>query len=233
MWTGLLAVGVALVSPLDAAAGSLAAAHMVQHVMLVLVAAPALAFARPGAQLWYGVPRPVRRALARARAGTGLGTSITRRAWRPVIAWLVYVLVLWLWHARVLYEAALRNDVVHAAEHATMLGSALLLWGVIAGAHGARRIDRGQALLLVFAAGLQGVLLSALLTFAGTAWYAYGDGPALWGLTPLADQQLAGVLLWGTGVVVHLSAVLLLLAAWLRESEPKSPAAHVRRSGVR
>lgn len=127
MWTGLLAVAVALVSPLDAAAGSLAAAHMAQHVMLVLVAAPA--------------------------------------------------------------------------------------------AHGARRIDRAQA-LLVFAAGLQGVLLSALLTFSGTAWHAYGDGPALWGLTPLADQQLAGVLLWGTGVVVHLAAVLLL-AAWLRESEPE------------
>lgn len=217
---GLAAVAVALVSPLDALSGSLASAHMVQHVLLILVAAPALAASAPMATIAAGIPSGLRRTGARWRGHAGLGTGRLRRLWAPPTVWLLHVAALWTWHASVLYGAALDHEGVHALEHATMLGTALLFWGVVAGSHGAWQVDRGQAVLLVFLMAMQSVLLSVLLTFAGTAWYGgYAETTAAWGLEPLADQRLAGVIMWVPASALYLGAVLFLLLAWLREAD--------------
>lgn len=219
--TGLGVLVLALVSPLDAVAGSLASAHMVQHVLMMMVAAPLLALGRPSTIMMRGLPL-VRTAMGRLRGSAGMTTARTRRVWHPVVVWLAYVGALWLWHARVLYDAALSNDLLHALEHGSFLFTALLFWGLIVGARGARQLERGYALLVVFAATMQSVLLSALMTFATGPWYdGYTSTTQPWGMTRLADQQLAGVIMWVPTGLVYLAVILGLLVTWLRQSDDR------------
>lgn len=217
----LVALGVALVSPLDALSGALASAHMVQHVLLLLVAAPLLALSAPSSTLLRGSPLPLRRASGRWRRRLRLpsgGLGILRH---PVAVWLLHVGTLWVWHAAVPYDAALRSDVLHVLEHATFLVTGLLFWRGVLTLRGVGRVSYGVGVLLVFAMALQSVFLSALLTFARTAWYSgYTSTTAPWGLDPLADQQLAGVIMWIPAGLVYLAAGLALMVAWLRSTEP-------------
>ena len=213
----LVALALALVSPLDALSSALASAHMVQHVLLVVVAAPLLALSAPSSALLRGSPPAARRVSGRWRRRFGLTHGNLAALRHPVVAWLAHVAALWIWHARVLYDAALANDVVHAIEHATFLGSAVLFWRVVVGARGAGRVTHGYGVLLVFVTALQSVFLSVLLTFARTPWYAgYATTTRPWGLEPLADQQLAGAIMWVPAGMVYVAAGLALMVAWLR-----------------
>jgi cytochrome c oxidase assembly factor CtaG len=215
---GLAAVAVALVSPLDAMAGVLASAHMVQHVALVLVAAPLLALSAPAHTLLRGTPMAARRATGRWRRRLGLTPRTVRALITPAGAWLLHVGVLWFWHAAAAYDAALSNPLVHVLEHATFLLTALLFWRVVIG--GAGRVAPGYGVLLVFGMSMQSVFLSALLTFASTPWYdGYATTTQAWGLTPLADQQLAGVIMWVPAGAVYLAAGLTLMAGWINATE--------------
>lgn len=217
LWGGLGAIVLALVSPVDAMSGVLVSAHMVQHVLLILVAAPLLAVSAPGGALLRGTPRGVRSAARSARRTIGLDAARLRRLRSPIARWLLYVVTLWVWHASVVYGLAVENPFFHATEHAMFLASAFLVWSAILGP--ARvRVTPGLALLGVFTLGLQGIFLSVLLTFAREPYYAeYLAPPAAWGLDPLADQQLAGVLMWIPAGFVHTGIALFLLVRWLRE----------------
>jgi putative membrane protein len=218
-WGAIAAITVALMSPLDAMSGVLVSAHMVQHVLLVLVAAPLLALSAPVPALLRGTPLAVRGGARTARRAAGLNTARLQRLRSPVGRWLLYVVTLWLWHASVVYGAAVEHALVHALEHATFLASAALVWSAILGP--ARvRVSRGLGLLGVFALGLQGIFLSVLLTFARQPYYAeYLSPPAAWGLDPLTDQQLAGVLMWIPAGLIHTGVALYLLVSWLREHD--------------
>jgi putative membrane protein len=220
-FTGALAaVGIALVSPLDAAAGSLASAHMVQHVLLLLVAAPLLALSAPLGTLLRGSPLVVRRAAGRWRRRLRLTRPILRPLRHPATVWLLHVGTLWFWHAAVPYDAALRSHPLHVIEHATFLGTAWLFWRVVIGARNPERVPNGLGVLLVFTMAMQSVFLSVLLTFARAPWYAgYAATTAPWGLTPLADQQLAGVIMWVPAGGIYLAVALALLVAWVRATE--------------
>jgi putative membrane protein len=216
----LAAIVVALISPLEALSGALASAHMVQHLLLVLVAAPLLALSAPSSALLRGSPLRARQAVGGWRRRLGL-TAGTRRAVRhPVTVWLLHVGTLWLWHAAVLYDAALQHQAVHVLEHATFLFTGVFFWRVVIGARGAGRVSPGLGVLLVFAMGLQSVFLSLLLTFARTPWYTgYASTTRAWHLEPLADQQLAGVIMWIPAGLIYLAVALTLMASWVRASE--------------
>lgn len=218
-WCGLVAVAVALVSPVDAMSGVLVSAHMVQHVLLILVAAPLLAVSAPGGALLRGTPPGVRDAVRSGRRTVGMDVARLQRLRSPIGRWLLYVITLWVWHASVVYGLAVESAPVHALEHATFFASAFLVWSAILGP--ARvRVGRGLALLGVFTLGLQGIFLSVLLTFARAPYYAeYLPAPDAWGLDPLADQQLAGVLMWIPAGFIHTGVALFLLVSWLREQE--------------
>jgi putative membrane protein len=128
--------------------------------------------------------------------------------------------VLWFWHAAVPYDAALSSPPLHLLEHASFLATAVLFWHVVIGARGAGRAPNGLGVLLVFGMAMQSVLLSVLLTFARTPWYAgYARTTTPWGLDPLADQQLAGAIMWIPAGGVYLAAALALLASWVRSAE--------------
>jgi cytochrome c oxidase assembly factor CtaG len=138
----------------------------------------------------------------------------------PAAVWLLHVSTLWFWHAAVPYDAAVEHHLLHVAEHASFLGTGVLFWRVVAGARDADRVSYGFGVLLLFATAMQSVFLSALLTFARSPWYSvYAATTAPWGLDPLADQQLAGVIMWIPAGLVYVVAALALLAAWIRSTE--------------
>jgi cytochrome c oxidase assembly factor CtaG len=221
----LVAVGVALVSPLDALSGALASAHMVQHLPLVLVAAPLLALSALSGALLRGSPLAVRRAVGTwRRRMQPVGAWAASALRNPAVVWLLHAGTLWFWHAAVPYGWALEHEWVHVLEHATFLATAVLFWRVVLDARGAARVPAGLGVLLVFTMGLQSIVLSLLLTFARSPWYAaYASSTAPWGLDALADQQLAGAIMWVPGGMVYTAAALALLVSWLRSAENEPP----------
>lgn len=209
-WAGLAAVIVAVVSPLDALASALFSAHMAQHLLLTLVAAPLLTIAAPLQALTWGLPAGSRRRLGRWRGR--LQRTVAHGAW-PGVALALFTAVFTLWHVPALYDAALRSDAVHASEHATMLGSALVFWAPVVRP---RRTHGGLGVVLLFVSLIAGGVLAALLVFAPVPWYAHTPART-WGLTPLEDQQLAGAVMWVLGGAVHVGAGAAVLMRWLHD----------------
>lgn len=212
---GLGAVAAALLSPLEGLSAALLSAHMVQHLLLILVAAPLLVLARPQVAWLLALPPGARRWLGR-RARTDAGRATWHALSHPAVAWGLHAAAVWAWHLPGPYQAALRHDAVHALEHAVLLGTALLFWWPLLGARGRRRLDGGTAFLYLLAASLQGGALGALMTLAPAPWYpAYAGTAPAWGLTPLQDQHLAGLLMWVPAGLWYGLAAGAVLVAWL------------------
>ncbi len=215
MLASLFTVVIALLSPIDAIGGILLSGHMVQHVLLTAVAAPLFAWAAPGAALLRGTPVPVRRRFVNARRRTGLDAAVISQMRSPIARWLLFVAALWLWHSSVLYDLAVENDIAHALEHVSFLGAAVLFWTVIVGPVRAR-LAPGAAILAVFTLTLQGIVLSMLMTFSQIVWYEpYSNAAPGWNLEPLADQQLAGVIMWVPTGFIHTGILLAIVLRWL------------------
>ena len=215
-WTGLALLGVALLSPLHRLGETLLAAHMTQHELLMVVAAPLLVLGRPFVVSLWGLPMGWRRAVGRGAGRLG-------PAWRVLsrieVAWLLHAAAIVGWHAPSLYQRAAASDAVHALQHASFLLTALLFWWSVLPA-ASQRGRHGAAILSLFSTMIYTGGLGALLTLSRTPWYpAYGAGASLWGLTPLEDQQLAGLIMWVPGGVSYLLATLWLVVAWLGASE--------------
>jgi putative membrane protein len=210
----LLALGIAVASPLDLAASSVFSAHMVQHLLLMLVVAPLLVCGRPVMVLGRAMPLRGRRLFVRVRARPSV-RSARDALFHPVSAWLIGVVVLWAWHLPTLYEAALRHDALHAWEHASLLATAALVWALALGR--ARRplaIPAASGLLL--ATALQSGALGAVLALAQRPLYpVHASVAPSWGLTPIEDQQLAGGLMWVPPGIVYTVVIAALLARWL------------------
>jgi putative membrane protein len=216
----LVALGLALLSPLEALSSALASAHMVQHLLLLLVAAPLLALSAPSSAILRGSPLALRRASGRWRRRLGLTHGNLGVLRHPAAVWLLSVGVVWFWHAAAPYDATLDNQLLHVLEHASFLVTAVLFWQVVVGVRGAARVSGGLGVLLVFAMAMQSVFLSVLLTFARTPWYSgYAATTAPWGLDPLTDQRLAGVIMWIPAGVIYLVVALALLVTWIRATE--------------
>jgi len=170
--------------------------------------------------LLRGSPAVVRDASVRWRRRLRLSRRNLRPLRHPAAVWLLHVGTLWFWHAAVPYVAAVEHHLLHVVEHASFLGTGALFWRVVVGARDADRVSYGFGVLLLFATAMQSVFLSALLTFARSPWYSvYAATTAPWGLDPLADQQLAGVIMWIPAGLVYVIAALALLAVWIRSTE--------------
>jgi putative membrane protein len=209
---GWMLLVVALVTPLDSLGSQSFAAHMLQHEVLMLLAAPLLVLGRPlGPYLW-AMPIAWRRVLGEVAKTRWFSTS-WRTLTHPLTAWALHAAVLWIWHAPVLFEAALRSDALHALQHLSFLLSALLFWWALFNSRDAQ----GAAVLYLFTTGLHTSVLGALLTFARSIWYPVYDQPPL-GLNPLEDQQLGGLIMWVPGGMVYVLAALALFGAWLARS---------------
>ena len=216
-WSGWLSLAAALVSPLHPLGEVLFSAHMVQHEILMLISAPLLVVSRPLVTFLWALPFEWRRTL-----GHWFKMSLVRRSWlwlaAPFTAWWVHALAIWLWHAPPLFQATLKNDFVHAAQHGSFFFSALLFWWALLYAHGRRTY--GSGVLYIFTTAIHTGILGALLTLTPRLWYpAYSNTTQAWGLSPLQDQQIGGLIMWVPASLVYLAAGLALFAAWMKESD--------------
>lgn len=198
----LVLVAITIMSPLDALSETLFSAHMVQHLLLILVVPPLLLVGRTGRTMLMGLPIEARRRV----------NSVLRRRRRaldfflhPTVVVAIHAVVLWLWHAPGPYEAALGSEWLHALEHITFVLTSLGVWRIAL----ARRTNLGVRIGVVFATALQSGLLAAALLFAEQPLYpSLGRAAYAWGLTPLSDQQLAAVVMWVPMGLTYLVVVL-------------------------
>jgi cytochrome c oxidase assembly factor CtaG len=213
-WTMLAG---AVVTPLHEAGEQSFTMHMIEHELIMLPAALLLVAARPGAAMLWAFPASIRSGFGNiATTGKGIWRALTD----PVAATLIQAAVMWGWHAPALFDRALDSQGWHVAQHLSFLVSALLFWWAMA--HGrAGRTGYGTAAACLFVTSLVGGALGALMTFSSSPWYAgyaaMGMTPA--GLSPVEDQQLAGLLMWIPGGLFHAVAALWFLYKWLRASE--------------
>jgi cytochrome c oxidase assembly factor CtaG len=213
---GWLTLAVALVSPLHRLGGVLFAAHMAQHELLMVLAAPLLVLGRPIIPFLWALPISWRRV-----AGDWAAARPVRGAWMlltaPVVAWGLHATAIWLWHAPPLYQATLGSELLHTAQHVSFLVTALLFWWALL--HGREgRLVRPAAVIYLFTTAVHTSLLGVLLTFSNRLWYPLYDATAgVWGLTALEDQQLAGLIMWIPAGLAYLIAALVIAGSWLKE----------------
>jgi putative membrane protein len=227
---GLFAIAVALLSGIERYDTTLFSIHMVQHLLLMLVAAPLLALSAPVTQLLRAASPAWRR-----RIVTVLHSGAVGALGHPVVAWVTFTLVLWISHFSPLFDVALENELVHEAEHAAFLAAGLLFWWPVVGADPARRrLTYPVRALYLLLQMPPSSFLGMLITFANAPLYPhYATLGAPYGIDPLADQQIAGGIMWLAGDVVFIAAILLVVAAWMRHEERDSSAAERRVDGQR
>jgi cytochrome c oxidase assembly factor CtaG len=225
---GTLVLFVALVSPLDHLSDVyLLSAHMVQHMLLLLVAPPLWLLGMPNG--WFDPLIPA-----------GHFQSFLRGVTRPAITFLIFNGVLWVWHIPALYDAALYNEQVHILEHLFFLAAGVIGWWPILGFLPivAPRASYPVQLIYLFAAMLSTAVLGILITFAATPVYpfylnaprvldnssmpSFANGPRLWGLSIMDDQVTAGLIMWVAGKAIYFVEMLIILTLLFREQERKN-----------
>lgn len=208
---GEIVLVVALMSPLDPLGETLLSAHMVQHMLLTVVAPPLLLLGRPHIVWLWGMPRRWRRL-----AGAPALRPVRRwfGAWsRPITAALVHGAVMWLWHAPFLFEAALDHGWVHKLEHVSFFATAVVFWRAMLNPR-EHAVVRAAVLLLTF---MHSGMLGGLLSFAPVQIYTwYGGYAHLWGMSALTDQQIAGLVMWAPGGAPYLVAFAFLALSLAR-----------------
>ena len=216
---GLAAILLALVSPIEAYEGELFSVHMLQHMLLELVAAPLLLLGAPATLALRAASPSVRKgllAILHSRAVALLSF--------PLLAWVLFAAVNWGWHFSTLYDQALEMPWLHDVQHATFLVAALLFWWPVVGADPARwRLPHPARLFYLFLAMPQNSFLGVALMSAPASLYPhYLTNGRTWGPTPMVDQQIGGTLMWVGGDVVFLIAMGLVVAAWVRAEDRRT-----------
>ena len=217
---GWFSMFIALVSPLHPWGEVLFSAHMTQHEILMLVSAPLFILGRPFIAAVWGIPRRWRRAISELIHYPALKSSWSIIS-NAAVAWLIHAVALWVWHIPSMFQATLHSDAVHTLQHASFFLSALLFWWAII--YGKRGLTSyGAGVLYLFTTSIQSGLLSVFLTLTGRVWYPeYSSYSASWGLTPIEDQQLGGLIMWVPAGIVYIAAALIMFAGWMRESEDR------------
>jgi putative copper resistance protein D len=216
-YAGMAFTGAGLLSPIDHYAEDLLSVHMAQHLLIADIAAPLLLTGLRTPVLVFMLPRPVLVPLARARW--------LRRAFRflrqPLVALPVFMLVLYGWHFRVMFEGALRHDVVHVLQHMTFVGASVLVWWPAL--EPKRRHIPGELWKIghIFAARMISLFLGMAFVFMRTPVYEgfYGDRARDYGLSPLQDQQLAGGLMMSLDVIVIMTALIIFFVSAARDHD--------------
>jgi putative membrane protein len=228
---GLAAIAVALLSGIERYDTSLFSVHMVQHLLLIFVAAPLLALAAPVTQLLRAAsPGVRRRVLLPVLHSAPVGALA-----HPVVGWLTFTLVAWVTHFSPVFDLALENEAVHQVEHVAFLAAGLLFWWPVVGADPApRRLGYPARALYVLLQMPVNSFLGMAIVFAAAPLYPhYATLGSIYGTTALADQQLAGGIMWLAGDVVLIGAVLAVVAAWMRHADRDAPAADRRADAER
>jgi putative membrane protein len=227
-FAGIIAVALALLSPIAVYSERLFFMHMIQHLLLLLVAPPLLLLGRPLVPSLWGLPAPWRvrvgQELVPGRPLARLGHLLTT----PLVAVAAFVITLAVWHIPDFYDAAQGRSVTHDLEHLMFFGTALLYWWpVIHPAGGRRRLSYGRALPYLLPPFLESIVIGVLLTFAERPLYrTYADVAMPWGFTVVNDQQLGGLIMWIPGGMFFLIPLIGLLMALLRQEDARDTSPH-------
>ena len=214
---GLLAIAFALQSGIEQYDTSLFSIHMVQHVLLILVAAPLIALSAP-ITLMLRVSRPE---IRRRWILPVLHSRLLRWVSHPVVAWLLFAAVMWGTHFSPLFDAALENPWLHDLEHVLFLVVALLFWWPAVGRDPAPwRMPHPGRVMYVFLQMPQNTFLAVVILFATAPLYHhYATINRPWGPSALVDQQIAGAVMWLAGDVIFITAIVAIVAGWMRFEE--------------
>lgn len=212
---GVNAIFLSLFSPLDKLGDDyLFSAHMLQHMILTIVGPPLMLLGTPG---WLIEP------LLRNRILLRIGKIVTF----PVVAFLLYNVNFWLWHAPALYDATLYDQTPHIFEHLTFLVTGVIYWWPVFSPvkEGLPRLSLGGQVLYLFLSGMPTVALGAGLTFVAPLYGPYiNQAIRVWGLSPATDQQLGGLLMWVPGNIVFIVIVSILFIRWMQAQDVKQRA---------
>jgi putative membrane protein len=216
---GLAAIGLALLSPVEAYEGSLFSMHMVQHLLLEFIAAPLLLAGSPITLALRAATPRLRRALLAL-----LQSRVVHALAFPAVAWILFAAVNWGWHFSDLYDQALEIPALHHVQHATFLAAALLFWWPVIGADPSPwRLPHAARLVYLFLALPQNSFLGVALLSASTVLYPhYVTNARDWGIAPLDDQALGGVLMWVIGDLAFVAGMLLVVALWMRQEDRRT-----------
>lgn len=213
---GLAITGVALSQRADELAAETLSAHMAQHLVLWLVVPTLLIWGRPLTVIALAASAKHRSTLHHVDAEL---SDLQRVVTHPLVVWSTTTVVFWGWHLPRLYQNAIGDELVHAAEHALFLGTGLLWWSVVIGPIQRRRVGRGAVIVLVFATMVQSSWLAMVLSLVDRVIYPVyvrGDTAAA-----LRDQQTAGVAMWVTMSIVFAVALALVFLRWFVELEAR------------
>jgi putative membrane protein len=224
--SGLAVLWIALMSPIDVLSGQFFFMHMIQHLLLVMIAPPLLLIGNPMPIMLWGLPTGLRREIGRwLRPDSGFRRAV-RSLTTPGLVWLYFVAFLVGWHDPRAYNLTLENELVHDLEHLTFFGTAVLFWWHVVGAapriH--RRLSRGVRIGYTLSVVPPNALTGITIAFASEPIYTYYTTvPRLGEMTVLEDQMLGGVIMWIPGSMMYIVAALILLAQIVRAEDEKEP----------
>jgi putative membrane protein len=207
---GIFFMFLSLVSPLDELGDSyLFSAHMVQHLVLTMIGPPLLVIGTPG---WFIKP------LVRNKTAFRVAKALTY----PAVAFVLYNVDFWLWHAPPLYNATLENQNIHILEHLTFIVFGILnWWPVFSQSKDLPRLSIGGQVLYLFLSGMPSVLLGAGLTFSPPLYAPYIAAPRVWGISAATDQQLGGLIMWVPVSISYIVVMSVLFIRWMQQQEAK------------
>jgi putative membrane protein len=226
--SGLLIVGISLMSPIDVLGGQLFFMHMIQHLLMIMIAPVLLLGANPMAVTLWGLPRKLRQPVGKGLSFV-LNSDSKYRGWirtatAPGIVWLMWVIIIIGWHDPQMYNWALESEPAHDLEHITFFGVSMLYWWHVIGA--GPRIHKQFSLVgriaFVILAIPPNMLTGVVIAFSPTPIYTYYlNVPRIWNMDIMTDQMISGVIMWVPGSMMYIIAALVLIAQLLGEEERK------------
>jgi cytochrome c oxidase assembly factor CtaG len=215
---GWLSLAGALLSPLHELGERLFTFHMIEHEIVMAISAPLLVAARPFAMVLWGLPAGLRR-----RAVPATASSALRAIWRWLTegthATVLHAIAIWGWHVPSLFDAAVSNVTLHRLQHLSFFVTAVWFWWSVFW-----RSGRGVATWHLFATMMHTAVLGALMALAPRVLYTVQtQAAAMWGMTPLDDQQLAGIVMWIPAGTIYAGAALVMAALWISQSSRTIP----------
>lgn len=217
----LIILWLALLSPIGTLADYFLFAHMIEHLLLIMLVPPLFLLGAPLLVVIWAFPYNTRRKLGQRFAKGGTPRRILDTLTQPPIAAGIYLATLAVWHLPPLYDLAQGTSVIHEVEHLFFLTAGVLYWWpLIHPAGGRRRLGYGPAFVYLAPSYVEQTVLGAALTFAPAPIYAYyASGVSAWHLSPIADQQLAGVIMWVAGGIILTMQAAVVFIAWFYEQE--------------
>lgn len=222
-----MTLAIALMSPIDPLGGQLFFMHMIQHMITIMVSAPLLCLGEPFPFLLWGLPDTGRK----WTGGLFVQGSVVRTGLRaltqPALVWLMFVAVYGGWHDPLLYNLALRYSWVHDIQHLTFFATAMLFWWLVidAAPYVHRTMIWGRIAMVVGVIPVNMAVGIVIATATEVLYPYYAAVPRIWGFTAVADQSIAGVIMWTSGSEMLVLAIILLMAGAMRGTDKKPPTA--------